>query len=120
MNFIKGSLAGQEFTGGGLTIPVTRYDFSNGSRHEGPAIMGIRPEHVLTEDMLAGADMTHDIVADLVEPMGADTLVWSTLGGDPFRFRMDGQAHVKAGDTVTIGFNLSRISLFDPKTEDRL
>jgi len=120
MNFIEGNIAGNTFTSGDLSVPVGDYDYMSGGAHDGAAILGVRPEHVLTDDMLPSADMTAKVKADLVEPMGADTLVWTTLEGHPFRFRMDGQAHVKSGDEITIGFNLARISLFDPKTEDRL
>ncbi|NBD31043.1 MAG: ATP-binding cassette domain-containing protein [Alphaproteobacteria bacterium] len=120
MNFIEGKIAGNSFAAGGLIVPVEGYDYLSGGVHDGAAVLGVRPEHVLTDDMLPSADMTTQVLADLVEPMGADTLVWTKLEGHPFRFRMDGQAHVKSGDEVTIGFNLSRISLFDPKTEDRL
>jgi multiple sugar transport system ATP-binding protein len=33
---------------------------------------------------------------------------------------MDGQARVRPGDTLPIGIDPSRASLFDTKTEDRL
>ena len=61
-----------------------------------------------------------EVVIDLVEPMGADTLVYATLNGQNFRIRMDGQAAVKPKETLAIGIDPARASLFDKKTENRL
>ena len=52
--------------------------------------------------------------------MGADTLVWATLAGQPFRFLVDGQMKLALGDTLQIGVDTSRASLFAKATEDRL
>ena len=66
------------------------------------------------------AQFNMDIFAELVEPMGSDTLVWTTVAGRHFRFRMDGQAAVKTGDKMRIGFDPSRGSLFDVASEERM
>ncbi len=120
MNFLHGELKGEAFETGGLSIPMDGYDFAAGSRHEGKAIIGLRPEHVATGDALASAATTTKVTVELVEPMGSDTLIYATLAGETIHVRMDGQVEVAVGDEVEIGFQPDRASLFDPDTELRL
>jgi multiple sugar transport system ATP-binding protein len=61
-----------------------------------------------------------EVTVEIVEPMGSDTLVWTKLAGQDFRFRMDGQAEVDEGDRVRIGFDPARASLFDRAAEERM
>jgi multiple sugar transport system ATP-binding protein len=69
---------------------------------------------------VAGAPLSFDVVVDLVEPMGSDTLVWAKFAGEEFRIRMDGQARVAVGDNLKIGIDPAKASLFDKKGELRL
>ena len=119
MNFMKGRLEGGTFTHGDLAMPTDGYDFVNPG-FSGQAIIGIRPEHVLTGDKVDGATVKTSVKVDLVESLGSDTLVYAEFAGEQLRIRMDGLAQVKSGDTLPIGFEPSRASLFDSKTEDRL
>jgi len=119
MNFIKGNLEDGAFKSGELNMPMTGYDFIS-QPVDRPVTIGIRPEHVVTGELVSSAPLQFETTVDLVEPMGSDTLVYAQLGPENFRIRMDGQATVKAGDTLAIGIDPSRASLFDSKTEDRL
>ena len=83
-------------------------------------MLGIRPEHVATGSLAEEAPVLAEVEVELVEPMGSDTLVWAQAAGKPFRIRMDGQARVEPGDTITIGLDPSKASLFDARTEERL
>jgi len=120
MNFIEGELTGGTFKAGDFEAPLSGYEWSAGAQADGPVTLGLRPEHILTEGQVDDGTLTTDVLADLVEPMGADTLVWSSLAGFPFRFRMDGQAVVKSGDNVRIGIDMARASVFDVTSELRL
>ena len=121
MNFIDGALAGGAFVKGDLKLPMTGYAFaSGGSATDQNATIGIRPEHVLTGELVGSAPVKSSVVVDLVEPMGSDTLVYSKLAGETFRIRMDGQAKVRLGDELLIGIDPARASLFDTATEIRL
>ena len=120
MNFIEGALEGSTFNADGFSAPLDGYSWVGDAPSAGPVTLGLRPEHILTEGQVNEGTLTTEVIADLVEPMGADTLVWSNLAGQPFRFRMDGQAQVKAGDSVPIGIDMTRASVFDVKTELRL
>jgi multiple sugar transport system ATP-binding protein len=120
MNFIEGKLEGGVFAGGDLTLAVEGYQFEGGAAPSGAATIGIRPEHIVTGELVANAPHRMDMTVDLVEPMGSDTLVYTTLNGKTFRIRMDGQAKVAKGETLTVGIDPARASLFDTTTEARL
>jgi len=120
MNFIEGKLEGGVFAGGDLTLAVDGYKFEGATAPDTAATIGIRPEHIITGELVAKAPHKMDMVVDLVEPMGSDTLVYTTLNGATFRIRMDGQAIVKKGETLTVGIDPARASLFDTKSENRL
>ncbi|MEZ5449197.1 MAG: sn-glycerol-3-phosphate ABC transporter ATP-binding protein UgpC [Thiolinea sp.] len=122
MNFFAGTLTGGDaphFNGDGMTFPVTGYEFAAPPK-SGNIWLGIRPEHIQSGELAAPCPVQLDAVVDLVEPMGSDTQVWSTANGQPFRFRMDGQADVQEGDTVRIGFDPARLSLFERDSELRI
>ncbi|MEM8786935.1 MAG: ABC transporter ATP-binding protein [Pseudomonadota bacterium] len=119
MNFLDGVLVEGRFRAGDWVVPLDGYAF-RGLAPNGPAWLGVRPEHVTTGDAARTAPISAEVRAEIVEPMGADTLVWTTLAGQSFRARVDGQAQVEVGDALTIGFDLTRASMFDKETEDRL
>ena len=120
MNMFTGQLDGTVFSSEGLTIDVTGYDFATQSRGAGGAWLGIRPEHILTGDAATGATFTSSAEIDIVEPMGSDTLVWVNFAGQSVRVRTEGQSGLKSGDALTIGFDATRLHLFDAHTEIRL
>ncbi len=120
MNFLSGEIKGGKFLLGGLEIPLEGYKFAEGRGCEGKAILGLRPEHIVTGDNLASAAVRTKVKVELIEPMGSDTLIYTTFAGTFIHVRMDGQAPVSIGDEVEIGFQPERASLFDPETQDRL
>ena len=86
----------------------------------GPAWLGIRPEHVFAGTAAEGMPFTAEIEVELFEPMGSDTLVYTTLNGKTFYFRLDGQEKISDGQKMTIGFDPGRASMFDKSSEARL
>lgn len=120
MNFFDGHLEGGDFLLGDLRLPMAGYQFANGQSADGPAAIGIRPEHIATGQLVSGSAVVSKVKVDLVEPMGSDTLVYAEFGGTQLRVRMDGQARVRGGDVLEIGFDPARASLFDTHTETRL
>ncbi|MDF0596225.1 ABC transporter ATP-binding protein [Psychromarinibacter halotolerans] len=119
MNFLDGTVTERGFIAADTTIPLDGYGWADGVR-QGPAWLGIRPEHVVSGELAAGKSFRQEITVELFEPMGADTLVWTTLAGQPFHFNLDGQHKVATGDRMTIGFDAARGSLFGKDTELRL
>ncbi|MFZ5708871.1 MAG: ABC transporter ATP-binding protein [Pseudomonadota bacterium] len=119
MNFLDGRVEGASFVAGDARIPLDGYGFDGGCA-DGPAWFGMRPEHVAAGGAARGMPFQSESTVEIVEPMGSDTLVWTTLAGLDFRLRMDGQARVAPGDRLFIGFSPERASLFDRQTEKRL
>ncbi|MCR4265186.1 ABC transporter ATP-binding protein [Nitratireductor sp. ZSWI3] len=122
MNFIKGSLRHDgeaRVKLGQLDFSLNDYSFTR-SDFEGEVWFGIRPEHVLFADAASNAPVSFEVKAELVEPMGGLTLIWSSLEGTPFRLLVDGQAKVRVGDTIIAGFDPARASIFDMQEELRI
>ncbi|MEL6463754.1 MAG: ATP-binding cassette domain-containing protein [Pseudomonadota bacterium] len=119
INFFEGNVEEGSFVTGDRRFPLAGYAFQEEAPN-GPAWLGLRPEHVLSGDAAKGLPVTAKVQIDIVEPMGSDTLAWATLASVPVRIRMDGQAAVSTGDQILIGFDPARASLFDKSTERRI
>ena len=123
MNFLDGRLEQQDdgpwFTAGDIAIPLATYAFEASSAAPGPAILGIRPEHVGINSG-SGWPFAHTVPVEVVEPMGSDTLVWTRLGGQDFSMRVSSERAPRLGDEVMIGFDPLRASLFDAASGIRL
>lgn len=120
MNLFEGKIVDDTFTGAGFEVEVTGYEFEPGTRRDSKAWLGIRPEHIVTGEAAKGMTFTGTAEIDIVEPMGSDTLVWIDFAGQSVRVRTDGQSGLKSGETITIGFDASRLHLFDMTSERRL
>jgi multiple sugar transport system ATP-binding protein len=120
MNLIEGHLEGGVFKKGDLTLPMDGYEYVSAQVTDRPVVIGLRPEHIVTGELAAKAPVQMQVAVDLVESMGSDTLIYATMNGEIFRVRMDGNAVVKVGETLDIGIDPSRASLFDKSDEARL
>ena len=125
MNFVEGTLATSSlFTFDNLEVPLHNYPFDgveiDNSAVSKKALLGVRPEHVVTGAALSEVPWSTTVEVDVVEPMGSDTLIWSSMGGRDFRFRVDGQSTLQTGDSVEIGFDPAKICVFDAESELRL
>ncbi|WAJ28716.1 ABC transporter ATP-binding protein [Antarcticirhabdus aurantiaca] len=110
MNFLEGRVENGAFRAGGETISLERYDFAAPGT-SGPASLGIRPEHIRLGEAAPGTVALIGRV-EVVEPMGADTLVWTSLGGQPLAIRTDGEATVRPGDEIRFAVDPAKASLF--------
>jgi multiple sugar transport system ATP-binding protein len=118
MNLVEGEVVDGVFRAGAVAVPLGDYDFTR--RPTGRVIFGIRPEHVRTGEAAQGADYVTELTADVVDPLGSDTLVLATLDDARFWLRLPGNAPVRPGDRIAIGIDASAASLFDAKDEVRL
>ena len=55
-----------------------------------------------------------------VEPMGADTLVWTSIEGMPISIRLEGSSNYNLNDEINISFDINKSSIFDNKSEERI
>ena len=119
MNLLKGEIADGQFKAGSFSISLDGYRYSD-DPHSGPAWFGLRPEHVSFGEAASNAQVQVDVTAEVVDPLGSDTLVMARVENERFWLRIDGQASVQAGDTFTIGLSAKDASLFDVQSERRL
>ncbi|PZQ50796.1 MAG: ABC transporter ATP-binding protein [Rhodovulum sulfidophilum] len=114
MTFLEGRIGqGGVFETGGVAIPLDGY------RGAVPAagrevVLGVRPEHVFVG--AEGAPAT----VDIDEPMGSDSLLWLGFGGQALSARAPAEHGFVAGQSVGLRFDISKASLFDRETEQRL
>jgi ABC-type sugar transport system ATPase subunit len=69
--------------------------------------LGVRPEHLRVDP--AGPLLTQ---VDLVEPLGADTLVTVRLGASQLIARLPGDAEIHPGDRLPLSVDPSQIRIF--------
>lgn len=122
INFLKGEIStgkSPTFTCNGGSIELTNYDFTHPATATN-AILGIRPEHIASGDAAKSMPFKTKVTVDVIEPMGSDTLIWTTFGEDEFRFRVGGHTEIAKGETILIGFDPASASLFDAASELRL
>ena len=123
MNFLEGEVKKRGeaafFVADGIEIPLAQYAFDGLGVIPGPATFGIRPEHIGAN---TGMDWPFEIKlpVEVVEPMGSDTLFWTRLGGQTLSVRITSERAPRTGDTVTIGFDPMRASLFETASGERL
>ena len=121
MNFLNGQVGNDgTFETGGVRIPLNGYGWEDGAVKTGAAVLGIRPEHVTVGAGAKALPFSADVDIELVEPMGADTIAWTRLGGHSVTFRAAAEIELHAGQKVTIGFDPARGSVFDAQSGDRI
>ncbi len=107
-----------EWTGEALTIPgagvtgLTSGDFP--VRPPAKPILGVRPEHLrlLTKDSPTAAGIAAEV--EVVEPLGAETLVYCRAGDHRAVSRVDPETRVGRGDRVTLIPQPAHLHFFDP------
>ena len=123
MNFVEGTL---DVSGGrvtfrrnGLGVDVSRYGFAQAPRAGQPALLGVRPEDIaLHLDGASAGDGTGEVA--LVEPMGAQTIVWMDLQGQQLSAMLSGHAEPRVGEQAPFRIANDKVSLFDTTTQERL
>jgi len=122
MNFIPGKLragAGVFCDYDGGSVDLARYKFTKPPINGAGVTLGVRPEHIALGAAPAGAHGAQGPVT-IVEPMGAETILWTNFAGKTATIRVDGDSTVKVGDSIGFSFDPSRASLFDAASGDRL
>ena len=118
MNFFPGSFLSKNnsFLLNNSSINLDEYQFENTPLDLSDIILGIRPEDI----SLNKSDKSMEFIIELIEPMGADTLIWLSMENIPFSIRLEGSSDYQLGDAINIEFDIKRASLFDKKSELRI
>ena len=123
MNFIEGRLerraGGPFFAAGDIEVPLATYGFEDAEAQPRDVVLGVRPEHI-GFNAGAGWPFSSEVRVDVVEPMGSDTLVWTSLAGQDFSIRIPSERAPHGGERATIGFDPLRASLFDAASGERV
>jgi multiple sugar transport system ATP-binding protein len=124
MNFIEGDLSFEK----GRPVFVmgdTRIDLTDAPMHKGavagPVTLGIRPENlrlVADTEQISGPRL--EGVVSLIEPLGAETIVWLSFGGKSLTIKTTADIVPKVGDHVSFYVDTSRASVFAKDTGQRL
>jgi multiple sugar transport system ATP-binding protein len=88
-----------------------------------PVLCGIRPEHLTDRP----ADQENDrpvhtlqCHAHVLEPTGPDTLLFTTINDQDVTCRIHPGTSCRAGDRITLVFDLAKALFFDPATGERI
>ncbi len=118
MNFMPGTVAADGKTvrlPGGIDVRP-----ANGklTAHAGrPVSVGIRPEHLAIAD---GAEPTLELEVELVEALGADSLVYGTVEAGQIICRLPHDVKVRMGDKLPLVIAAENLHLFDADSGARL
>ncbi|MBS1164470.1 MAG: transporter-like protein [Proteobacteria bacterium] len=101
-----------------LAVPAARA--ATLGRHAGTAVtFGIRPESIgPRQDRPGWAPL--DAAIDLVEPLGATTMIYFNTGSSSLCASLNSEGAPKAGMTMPLSINMTQMHLFDPQTERSL
>ena len=83
------------------------------------AALGVRPEHIFVHGT-EKKGVTIPAVADVHEPMGADSLLWLNVGDHFMSARVAAEEHLPMGTKCHIEMNISKSPVFDAATETRI
>ncbi len=125
MNFVDGKIvldAGRPMLAlQGVTVPVDGYEFSAPPIDGQAVTLGIRPEHleIQTQNQPGGARGPASVV-EMIEPMGAECLVWSRLGTAAVSARISSERTIQLNEAISLHLPVRRMSLFDTASGNRL
>ena len=126
MNLIKGNLKQNtdNFSfiaeSSNLEIPIKHYDFKKKSELGNKEVyFGIRPEHIyfkkLNED-----DLEINLSADLSEYIGHEQIVTFNYSNQEILAKFPSTIKVELNKETKLYFDLTQVSLFDSKSEERI
>ena len=124
MNFISGSIAVANGSAAivcadGIRIDLKGYQFASKPESGRPAVLGVRPEQVHLSVPLPEATAL-PLTLSLIEPMGADSLLWGEIGDEIVSIRVGPDDIHKVGEKVEVYFLPSLASVFDAESGIRL
>jgi multiple sugar transport system ATP-binding protein len=120
MNFLKGHVTGSNFSIDSTSIPLNGYEFEQPLSAATEAVLGVRPEHVAVGEDARRMPFALESEIEIVEPMGADTIAWTKIGGQAFTFRADAELNLQPGQKIAIGFDPARGSIFNAESGVRV
>ena len=122
MNFLDGRLESDGdhpvFAAGERRLHLNDYGFERQPEAGMNATLGVRPEHLILGE--AGPCRIDGLAVDMVEPMGADSLVWLGDGNLTLGARMAGEQDFEPGKPLPVTLPVDQLSLFSTEDGRRL
>jgi multiple sugar transport system ATP-binding protein len=123
MNFVSGELVANSnaalMCADGVRIELGGYKFAEAPANGRKAVVGIRPEQIHIDLRLPDATSL-PLELTLIEPMGADSLLWGSIGAEMVSIRVGPDDIHTIGEKVDVFFQPSLASVFDAETGVRL
>jgi len=126
MNLIKGNLKQSSnqisfvANGSNFEIPINGYDFKEKSNLENKEVyFGIRPEHIFSKKSNEG-DFEINLRADLSEYIGHEQIMTFDYENQEVLAKFPYTIKIELSKNTKLYFDLTQISLFDAKTEERI
>ena len=112
MNLIAGEAVADEIRIGGNSLAMA-------IAHQGPVTLGIRPEDLLLEGSAAPGTIAAQVT--LIEPMGADKLLYCVIAADhEISVRVPRHIRVSDGEMLNLRPRENAVHLFDPESGNRI
>ncbi len=126
MNFINGTLEKKDdgvyfnFEGVSVKLPADKANDPKLTEYIGKEVVaGLRPECIHDEPMQLAAlqDSSMDAFVDVTELMGAEIYLYLNIGETNLIARVSSRSKSRAGETIKVAFDMSRLHIFDKDTE---
>jgi multiple sugar transport system ATP-binding protein len=126
MNFINGLLKKRgddvffEFEGFSLKLPKEKFEETNLADYIGKEVIaGLRPELIHDDERFISEhpEAVIDTYVDVTELMGAEIYLYLVCGEANLTSRVSSRSTTKAGDTIKVAIDTSRMHIFDKDTE---
>lgn len=125
MNFLAGTLENGTVKIGNqsIAVPEGKMKVLRDQGYVGKeVILGIRPEDFHDEPVFLESSADTKIAAhiEVAELMGAEFMLYSSIGGQEFIARVDARTIVNPGDTIQLALDMNKAHFFDKETEIRI
>jgi multiple sugar transport system ATP-binding protein len=80
-------------------------------------VLGLRPENISDISNAETAGEKVSAVAEVIEPLGAETFLYAKAGGQPLVARIHGSQRIAAKQELPLYFDMRHAHFFDPTTE---
>ncbi|MBE6552783.1 MAG: ABC transporter ATP-binding protein [Ruminococcaceae bacterium] len=127
MNFLNGTLVkkGNDvyfiYEGNELKLPADKANNPALAEYIGKEVVaGLRPECIFDDELNIGKceGATLDAYVDVTELMGAEIYLYLNVGEEgKLTARVSSRSKTRAGETIKLGFDMTRMHIFDKDTE---
>ncbi|MBO0993602.1 ABC transporter ATP-binding protein [Bacillus sp. SD088] len=126
MNFFNGKLEEDGFKidgGEKVAVPEGKMKMLREQGYVGKAfVMGVRPEDLHDEPAFIEASPNTKITIkiDVSELLGAETMLYSSIGEQEFVAKIDARTIAEPGQTMELALDMNKVHFFDTETELRI